>query len=199
MFLTEIIPLGSFALFAADDGVHGEELWRTDGTAAGTAMVRDIIVGSYPSSPRDLTRVGESVFFSAEAVGSGREIWVSNGTPGGTRRVADVVPGAGSSVPQELAAIRDELWFSAWTLDFGREPWRARRAGGAWAVERLADVAPGPLSSSPLIFRNAGADVFTVANDNVHGFELWKLRDPDLLFADDFESSGTALWASATP
>lgn len=199
MYLTELAPLGPTALFAADDGVHGEELWRTDGTAEGTSMVRDIVVGAYPSSPRELTRVGDHVFFSAEAADSGREVWISDGTPGGTQRVADIVTGLGSSVPQELAAIRDELWFSAWTPDFGREPWRARRSGNTLVVERLADIAPGPLSSSPLIFRNAGADVFTVANDNTHGFELWKLRDPDLLFADDFESSGIALWASLAP
>ena len=37
-------------------------------------------------------------------------------------------------------------------------------------------------------YNDAGADVYTVANDNVHGFELWKLRDLDLLFADDFEA-----------
>ncbi len=200
MFLTELVPLGSIALFAADDGVHGEELWRTDGTAAGTVMVRDLFPGAYPSSPRELVRVGDYVFFSAESADAGRELWVSNGYSGATRKVADLVPGAGSSVPQELAAIRDELWFSAWTPAFGREPWRLRRgAGNDVVVERLADIAPGPLSSSPLIFRNAGADVYTVANDNVHGFELWKIRDPDLLFADDFESSGLALWAPAAP
>src|ERR1700693_3194663 len=34
--------VGSVTYFAASDGVHGDELWRTDDTATGTYMVKDI-------------------------------------------------------------------------------------------------------------------------------------------------------------
>lgn len=42
-------------LFTADDGVGGVELWKTDGTDAGTVLVKDIRAGSAGS---DVTNTG---------------------------------------------------------------------------------------------------------------------------------------------
>src|SRR2546423_522446 len=53
--------VGNTLFFTADDGYFGEELWKTDGTLAGTVMVKDINItvpilfgGTGGSSPDNL-------------------------------------------------------------------------------------------------------------------------------------------------
>ncbi len=197
---SQIVRAGGFALFSADDGLRGEELWRTDGTMEGTQLLADLVPGSYPSTPRALTRLGEWVYFVAESPGIGRELFRTNGLPGGTELVGDLAPGPDSSLPQELTAAGSELYFSAWTPLHGREPWMLREgADGTPVAQRLADIAPGPLSSSPLVFRELAGRLYLVANDNTLGFELWRLDPPGSLFSDGFESSGTGVWSLTQP
>src|SRR3712207_1192648 len=53
----QFTPLGDQLLFVHDDGVHGPELFRSDGTAGGTTLVRDILPGPQGSSISGLTVV----------------------------------------------------------------------------------------------------------------------------------------------
>jgi ELWxxDGT repeat protein len=64
--------------FAADNGVNGIELWTSDGTEAGTVMVRDIAPGSAHGGPAGLTAVGRFLLFSAVDGEHGRELWRSS-------------------------------------------------------------------------------------------------------------------------
>ncbi|CAM9518465.1 unnamed protein product, partial [Ectocarpus sp. 8 AP-2014] len=47
----------------ATDAEHGAELWRTDGTGAGTVLVKDIYPGERSGSPTSLTAFGDYLYF----------------------------------------------------------------------------------------------------------------------------------------
>ena len=78
-------PLGERLFFAAETPATGVELWQTDGTVAGTSLVADLNPGPNPSTPQDLTVVGDRLFFRT---GEGA-LWVTGGTGDGTRRLAE--------------------------------------------------------------------------------------------------------------
>ncbi len=69
---------GEVLFFTVDDGINGDELWISDGTAAGTRLFQDINPGSADSSPRELSVVGDQLFFIADDGTTGRELWVAS-------------------------------------------------------------------------------------------------------------------------
>ena len=81
------LPTGT--LFALDDG-HGAELWRTDGTAAGTYLLRDINPGEPSSSPTGFIVINDVAYFRADDGTNGKELWRTDGTTSGTTIVADI-------------------------------------------------------------------------------------------------------------
>lgn len=117
--------------FSANDGIHGKELWVTDGTGAGTRLVRDINRGGEGSVPRQLTKVGSRLFFSAIDATHGRELWVSDGTAAGTKLVKDLTAGKEGSSVSSIA----DAGGTAYVVRNARELWRSD--GTAAGTSRL--------------------------------------------------------------
>ncbi len=103
--------------------MNGSELWKSDGTAAGTVLVKDIRQGGSSSVPQFLTNVNGTLYFSANDGVKGSELWKSDGTVAGTVLVQDLNPGSNGAFPYYLTPISGGLFFSAITALYGSEPW----------------------------------------------------------------------------
>ena len=163
--------VGTRIFFVADDGTRGSERWSSDGTEAGTQVVKDISPGQASSEPAGLTAWGGALYFAAEDAVHGRELWKSDGSEGGTLLVEDVYPGATGSDPSGFAAHGEWLLFSADDGSHGRELWRTN--GTTAGTTLLADIQPGAPGSAPISLLAAGPNVFFSADDGVVGRELW--------------------------
>ncbi|MGH1335592.1 MAG: ELWxxDGT repeat protein [Aureispira sp.] len=126
---TPLILRGNTLYFVGNDDVHGEELWKTDGTTAGTMMVKDLSPGSSDGYPWDMYEFNGLLYFSAYVGNNGRELWQSDGTATGTVMVIDLYPGVGQSYPnhgspRHFCEMGNELYFSANNGVHGTELWK---------------------------------------------------------------------------
>jgi|GEM_PF-1049752 len=165
------IELDGELLFSADDGVNGRELWLSDGTLAGTAMLKDINTDAgASSSPYLFTKVGSHVYFRADDGLHGLELWRTDGTSAGTVLVTDICDGEDPSTPNHLAAVGSTLVFSATDCVDGIELWKVTGAG---AATRVADINPDGANGDPRYMTTLGSKVYFRANDGTNGNEPW--------------------------
>jgi large repetitive protein len=171
---SNVTPLNGVLYFTADDPTNGNELWRTDGTNAGTWMVEDINPGWASSNIENMIASGGKLYFFADNGLTGKEPWVSDGTAEGTFLLKDVRAGTATSLPGSnspyMVAFADKAYM---TLDdgvVGRELW----------------ISDGTVAGTQLFkdFNPAGPGCFAIAvaagriwlngvKDNLGG-ELWK-------------------------
>lgn len=96
VFYFAAIPLpGGKLLFPGHSEANGHEPWVTDGTLAGTHMVKDIMPGSATSlgSPFPLFQGFDfqgRAYFLGQNETNGMQLWVSDGTEAGTTQFAEV-------------------------------------------------------------------------------------------------------------
>jgi ELWxxDGT repeat protein len=170
---TNFVACGNSLYFTATSAATGRELWKTDGTAAGTVLVKDIWTGIYGSSPSSLTVVGSTLYFTANDVVNGRELWKTDGTVAGTVLVKDIFSGGVGSGPSRMAAIGNTLYFSATGSEAsGRELWKTDGTDAGTTL--VKDIFPGKPSSSPANLTPIGNTLYFFADDGVNGRELWK-------------------------
>jgi ELWxxDGT repeat protein len=174
---TYLTPMGGVLYFQANDGVNGQELWRSDGTSLGTYMVKDINTqnSGYSSSPFDLTVMGGVLYFQANDGVNGQELWRSDGTGLGTYMVKDInTQNSGySSSPHDLTPMGSELFFVANDGVSGDELWKSDGTALGTVMVKDINTQNSGYSSDPIHLTVCGTELFFSANDGVNGFEPW--------------------------
>jgi ELWxxDGT repeat protein len=164
--------------FVADNGTNGKELWKSNGTPAGTVMVKDINPGINDSDLYYLTNVNGTLYFRAKNGTNGKqftngaELWKSDGTPAGTVMVKDINPGVNDSNPYHFTNINGTLYFGAKNGTNGHELWKSD--GTPAGTVMVKDIRPGINSSDPAYLTNVNGTLYFFTNYGTNGHELWK-------------------------
>ncbi|MEM7205597.1 MAG: hypothetical protein AAF628_35405 [Planctomycetota bacterium] len=167
----ELTAAGSRVVFVAQGIDTGLEIWVSDGTAPGTAMV-DLQPGSTGSKPNGLIAAAGQVFFSAIEISgfpTTHQIFVSDGTVAGTRQVTTRPPSLPSGGPNPLAVLGNELLYRVYDAAYGNELWITGTTPGS--ARLYADFGPG--SSDPLGAVPFGGGVLCQAKNAATGAELF--------------------------
>ncbi|MDH7515101.1 MAG: T9SS type A sorting domain-containing protein [Bacteroidota bacterium] len=180
----------------------GRELWRTDGTPAGTVAVTDINPGSGNSFPTMVARMGEYLYFSANDGSNGFQIWRLPLAGGPAERVTDIDGGTLGADPMWLTPLNGKLFFSAYTPEYGRELWVSNGLpyNNPAAVTVMLDaanggIAAGGASSNPNYFTSPQpTNPPFVDDDPEHRYGMEALGSYVYFPADD--GTGFALWRS---
>lgn len=161
-------------LYFRANGSAGEELWRSDGTANGTYLVKDIYAGSRGSELNNFCIVDNTIYFTAESEGAFNEIlWKTDGTAAGTVNLYTWPQGP--ERPGYLTNVDGTLFFTAGDVNEGRSLWKSD--GTKAGTMLVKDIHTGDVGFSSDEFSrltNFGGTLYFAANDGVHGRELWR-------------------------
>ncbi len=180
--------LGNAIYFSAFDGVHGEELWVSDGTEVGTYLVKDIWLDTttdsseaFSSKPQQFLAGPSGMYFmAAHREEPGNEpihdinLWLSNGhqEPEG---FTSIVSGFELALVNSLAnavVMAGDLFITGWDENNGVELWKV----SGTSATRLTDIEPGVGGSFPGDLTVVGGTLFFSAiNTELDGpgTELW--------------------------
>ena len=101
-------------VFRANDGIHGYELWITDGTQDGTKMIMDFNASSQSSSYRgNYAALEDKLFFSLFNQNTASyDIWVYNSSTEQAEKLNDVVASEDIAQTELLGTFNGKVYFT---------------------------------------------------------------------------------------
>ena len=189
--------VNSRLLFIINDGAslgehHGEEWYQSDGTGAGTSLVKDICEGVWGGVRADSGNtpviIGDVIYFQGYYAindlteGSGTELYRTDGTFDGTYMVKDINldeydndSGTGGSGPYNFTVVDNTLFFTAYDGTSGGNGTALWKSDGTeTGTVMVKDINPATDTSNPIGSLAAiNGALFFRGDDGTHGDEVW--------------------------
>jgi len=164
--------------FVANDGIHGNELWRSNGFETGTTLVKDINPGPKSSlsfSPfnqsNNFVNIGDSTYFIASPSAIG-ELWKSDGTSEGTELVLNFSNSNRLNFINKLTTINNQIYFPAHTNITGRQLWRFNPTSITLSTNDIDlnnRIFIFPIPTKDIIFFPTNKKISNIALYNING------------------------------
>lgn len=165
---SNLICFNNRLFFLANDGIHGKELWVTDGTEEGTSMISDINISgdAFIDNPKFVI-FDNKLFFIATDTSCGTELWVYTDNP---EMVKDInMNGDGCGTFTSFVNSDTVLFFTARDTN-GTGLWRTNGTSESTILVKDINPAGDGIISELSLFMNK---IFFVAGDSVNGIQLW--------------------------
>jgi ELWxxDGT repeat protein len=168
--------------FTADDGKHGMEIWKSNGTKEGTSLVKNITPGTGSTYPNNMTTVHNELFFILDNI-----LWQSDGTSKGTYIVNDANL-AGVTGLSNFTAFDNKLAFTAFESSTGYELYIGDAGSETFAINNASDapviktnipsfgvrVYPNPASTKAVLEFTGDIKKVAVIITDVSGRIIWQ-------------------------
>lgn len=156
--------------FAYSDGVNGQEPWVSDGTTAGTIMLKDIYPGITGSNPKNFTVANNKLFFLANNTNGAQRLYVSDGTDANTFVLHDNIV-KGFNGERAMAVLNNMVYFSS---DDGSGSgfglWKSDGSVAGTTLVQAGDIVSNFLGNSAVL----NGKMYFNAFDYTNGDELWE-------------------------
>ncbi len=189
--------LGSKVIFYGNDDAHGSELWISDGTMAGTHLLKDIVTGRESSmtanSYSEFVILNDKAYFNVTDDTGKLNIWRTDGTEAGTELfqaigVSSIPVGTNARYVSTLKVLGNSLYY---LLTF------IRSSGSEQQLWKTDGTTTGTVMVKSIILPNNSYAFNLTATNNTLFFMI--AQNGNQLWATDGTSSGTIMLLSYQP
>lgn len=154
-------------IFSGVDSIHNAEPFVSDGSAAGTILLKNIQTTGLGSYPLNITPIGNRLYFGATLGFSNNEPWYSDGTEAGTQMLKEIGAGAAYSNPYDFVNI-DNTSFYFKTYNGSIASIYRSDGTDAGTIQIVNDVL-----SEPMVLVN---NILFFVKRDANGTELWRYQ-----------------------